>query len=120
MSKLIPKKRILIIEMLRSTSTEIPVSLTIAERKSVKNVKLSIKPVTIPSGLFFPVATLPESTIGRIGKIHGDRIVTIPARKANASKSIIEDLKEAHLSHHRSTLLLLSLLCPPERMYADR
>jgi hypothetical protein len=63
-------------------SEEIPVSLTIVARNSVKIVKLRINPKTIPRG-FLLDPKLPESTIGRIGKIHGERIVIIPAKKAN-------------------------------------
>jgi hypothetical protein len=52
-------------------------------------VKLRINPVTIPNGFLFPELTLPERTIGRIGRIHGERIVIIPARKANVRSNII-------------------------------
>ena len=57
-------------------------------RKSVKKVKLRIKPRIIPKGRFLSPLTLAR-TIGRIGRMHGERIVTIPAKKANRSKRII-------------------------------
>ena len=65
-----------------------PVSPIIVVRKSVKKVKLRIKPRIMPYGRFLPPLTLVR-TIGRIGRIQGERIVTIPARNANKSKSII-------------------------------
>ncbi len=43
----------------------------------------------MPTGFLLPPPTEPESTIGRIGKIHGERMVTIPARNANAKSKII-------------------------------
>ncbi|MCH7972855.1 MAG: hypothetical protein IH949_03005 [Bacteroidetes bacterium] len=58
-------------------------------KKSVKIVKLAINPVTTPKGLFFPVRVDSESTIGKTGKIQGDRIVTTPAINANITKIII-------------------------------
>ena len=67
----------------RSASDGNPVARTIAVRKRVKNVKLRINPVTIPQGLRFPLMTDPPSTIGRTGRMQGDKIVTIPARNAN-------------------------------------
>lgn len=76
--------------MKRRLSPEIPVALTISERKRVKNVKLAMKPRTIPSGLCLFPLILPDKTIGRIGKIQGERIVTIPAKKANKISKIID------------------------------
>jgi hypothetical protein len=73
-------------------SPGIPLAVTIVERKSVKKVKLRIKPVITPSGRAFPLSFPPiveESTIGNIGKIHGDRIVTTPAKKAKIIRRII-------------------------------
>lgn len=69
-------------EIVRSRSADIPVKFTIDERASVKKVKLRIKPVIIPSGFLLPVPTDPDNTIGKIGRMHGERIVTIPARNA--------------------------------------
>ena len=77
----------------RSESAGKPLNETIVERKSVKKVKLRIKPRTTPKGRAFPVFWPPiddESTIGNIGKIHGLRTVTIPAKNANATSKIID------------------------------
>jgi hypothetical protein len=74
-------------DRIRSRSALTPKADTSVDRKSVKKVKLTMKPVTIPSGFDFPVSTPPtveDSIIGNIGKIHGESIVTTPARKANA------------------------------------
>jgi hypothetical protein len=56
----------------------------------VKKVKLRINPVTIPKGRDFPPPTALERTIGRIGRMHGERTVTIPAMKENSIKSNIK------------------------------
>jgi hypothetical protein len=88
--RLIPNSKTMITENVRRKSAETPVSLTKVERKRVKNVKLMIKPVTIPKGLFFPVPTEPDRTMGRIGSMHGDRIVTTPAINENKIKKIIK------------------------------
>ena len=87
-----PKPIITITDKLRSKSAEIPLIFTIVDKKSVKNVKLAIKPVIIPIDLLFPTSTPPtveDSIIGKIGRIQGDKIVTIPARKANKINSVI-------------------------------
>ncbi len=44
----------------------------------------------MPYGRFLSPPTDPERTIGRIGRIHGDNIVTIPAKKEKANKSIMQ------------------------------
>ena len=75
--------------ILRKLSAEILVTLTIAERKRVKKVKLSTKPVTIPSGLLFPPVSELERTIGNTGRIQGEKIVMIPLKKANKTRIII-------------------------------
>lgn len=78
-----PNKPITTIEKLRSVFGEILDTLTKLERNRVKNEKLEIKPVTVP--ICFLKTLLPETdterTIGKTGKIHGERIVTIPAMK---------------------------------------
>ena len=54
--------------------------------KSVKKVKLSTNPVTTPTGLAIPTLTPPmpeDRTIGRMGRMHGESIVTTPARNEN-------------------------------------
>ena len=68
----------------------IPVSRIIVARKRVNIVKLRINPTIIPKGRLLSPLTVPESTIGRIGRIQGDKIVTIPARNANNNNIIIE------------------------------
>ena len=75
--------------MFLNRSAETPVSLTRVDKLRVKKVKLRIKPVTIPKGFLFPVPIEPDRTIGNIGKIHGERIVTTPAKKAKKIKKII-------------------------------
>lgn len=79
-------------EKVRSTSGDIPLTLTMEERKSVKKVKLNINPKTIPVGRALPVSFPPiveERIMGRIGKIQGDSMVTIPAKNANVISKII-------------------------------
>lgn len=78
-----------ITDMVRSVSAETPVKLMIVVKNKVKNVKLSMNPATTPSGFFFPPVSVPDKTIGRIGSIHGERIVTMPPKNANKSKIII-------------------------------
>ena len=81
-------------EMFRKLSAEIPVALTIAVRKSVKKVKLKIKPITMPIGRFLLPVKEPERMIGRIGRMQGERIVTMPARRAKRIKMIISFMVE--------------------------
>ena len=64
-------------------SVEIPNAFARAKENTAKKVKLSIKPVITPRGLLFPPVNEPDRTIGNIGRIHGDKMVTIPAMKAN-------------------------------------
>jgi hypothetical protein len=90
-NKLTPKNKIIIIENKRRESAGIPIILTIEVKKSVKKVKLKIKPVTTPKGLFFPPTIELDKTIGNIGRIHGDRIVTIPPRNEKLKRSNIND-----------------------------
>ncbi|KKS32093.1 MAG: hypothetical protein UU94_C0007G0033 [Candidatus Collierbacteria bacterium GW2011_GWB2_42_12] len=94
MSRVRPKKEITITEKIRRESDGIPSTLTILERKRVKKVKLRTKPRTVPSGRardgFVPCLFTPEErTIGRMGKIQGERIVTSPAIKAKSVRIII-------------------------------
>jgi len=63
--------------------------LTRLESASVKNVKLKINPLMTPSGRFFPPVIDPDKTIGSIGRMQGERIVTMPARNAKRIRSII-------------------------------
>lgn len=87
--RLAPKSKIIITEKLRSRSADIPVAFTIAVKNNVKSVKLSIKPVTMPIGLLCPPDNEPERTMGNIGNMQGDRIVTKPAINAKKIKSNI-------------------------------
>lgn len=63
-----------------------------AERKSVKNVKLKTKPSTTPTGRFLLPVTELERIIGSNGRMHGERIVTTPAKNANPARRIIVEL----------------------------
>jgi hypothetical protein len=86
-----PKPKIIriIMDSDLSESAGIPSCLTIVERNSVKKVKLAINPITTPSGLCLPVASLEDRIIGKRGRIHGDNTVTTPAKNANiVSKNI--------------------------------
>ena len=79
----------MIIENVLKTSAEIPLIFANVARKRVKNVKLRINPVTIPKGFFrLPVIEL-ERMIGSMGRIQGERIVTIPAKKAKKKSTSI-------------------------------
>jgi hypothetical protein len=87
-----PKPAITITDIFRRISEDIPLAFTIVERKSVKKVKLAINPVTTPMGRDLPESFPPmveDKTIGRIGKIQGERIVTTPAKNAKAISKII-------------------------------
>ena len=83
MTKLIPKIKIITTERVRKLSAGMCKSLTIEVKNNVKKVKLKINPLTIPKGRFRPPPTEADKTIGKIGKMHGDKIVTIPAKNAN-------------------------------------
>src|SRR5258708_18695699 len=71
-----------------------------------RSVKLRIKPRIIPNGRFLSPLT-PERTIGRIGKIQGDKIVTIPAKNANNNKRSEEHTSELQSPDHLVCRLLL-------------
>lgn len=71
------------IEKFRKESADMPVIETIVDKNRVKKVKLATNPVTTPNGRFFPeVSTDEDKMTGKIGKMQGESIVTIPARKA--------------------------------------
>src|SRR3989344_521494 len=77
-----------------NVSAGISIKRIIVVKKSVKKVKLATNPRTTPSGLilsFWLFPKLEERTIGSIGKIHGDKIVTIPAMKAKRINKITLD-----------------------------
>ena len=77
-------------ETLLRWSADNPVALTIADRNRVKKVKPKTKPVIIPKGFLFPPPTVPDKTTGKMGRMHGERMVTTPPKKAKRiSKNII-------------------------------
>lgn len=82
-----PKKPITRTEIVRSVSAEAPVIRIMVVKNNVKNVKLRINPATTPNGRFFPPVSVPDKTMGRMGSMHGERMVTIPPKNAK-SKSI--------------------------------
>lgn len=87
-----PNPAIIIIDINLRLSADIPLILTIVERKRVKKVKLNMKPKTTPIGRDLPAPfppTVEDNIIGRIGKMHGERIVTMPATNAKIISSII-------------------------------
>lgn len=78
-----PSTAIINIEKLRRIFGEILKIFTKVDRKRVKKVKLAIKPVIVPiCFLKTPLLeTETDKTIGKTGKIQGESIVTMPARK---------------------------------------
>ena len=79
-----------------SDSAGIPDRRTMLDKKSVKKVKLSTNPVTTPTGLAIPALTPPmpeDRTMGRMGRMHGESIVTTPARNENKISKIINNKK---------------------------
>lgn len=88
----IPNVAMMSTETTRKDPAGIPVSWTIDDKNSVKNEKLATKPRTTPIGrdiLVFLSSMEEDNTIGNMGKIQGDKIVTIPARNAKRSNKII-------------------------------
>ena len=87
-----PKPAIITIDNPLRRFAEIPLIWTIVERNSVKKVKLRINPITTPNGRDLSVFCPPiveVRIIGKIGKMHGESMVTIPAKNANPNKSIM-------------------------------
>ena len=84
--RLVPKNSNMMPAIIRRIFAGIPVARTIVVKKRVNKVKLKIKPRIIPKGRFFPPLRDPDKTIGRTGRMQGDRIVTIPARKAKKKR----------------------------------
>lgn len=82
-------------EMLRRISGDNPVRRTMLAKNRVKKVKLVINPVTIPRGRRLPPPEDPDKTIGKIGKMQGERIVTMPARKAKRMRRIMDSSRLA-------------------------
>jgi hypothetical protein len=96
MSIEMPSPAIIKTETIRNEPAGIPLNCTMVERKRVKNVKLAINPTTTPIGRNTSFSLSPiddERTMGKIGRIHGDKIVTSPAKNANPRSKIIEECK---------------------------
>jgi len=70
------------------------VNRIIEDKNRVKNVKLKINPDIIIQGLSFDCCPpkLVDNTIGSIGSMHGESIVTNPDKKANSTRRIIINL----------------------------
>lgn len=85
----IPKVKMIMTDINLNVSGEIRNNVTSEERKRVKKVKLMTNPRTIPTGLLFPPLIPPDNTIGSMGRMHGERMVTNPAIKANKMRIII-------------------------------
>jgi hypothetical protein len=73
----------------RRAPVDIPRAFARVNEKTAKKVKLRIKPVTTPRGRHFPFDSEPDRTMGRIGRMHGDSIVTSPPINENPSNRII-------------------------------
>src|SRR5271157_3340077 len=84
-----PKMMISTTATIRRASTGMPRACTIAERARVKAVKLTTNPARTPKGRALPPPTPPERTIGRTGRMQGERIVMTPERKANPRRTIM-------------------------------
>ena len=78
------------IAAIRRASGEMPSARTRAVSDSVKAVKLATKPASTPSGRALPPPTLPDSTMGRTGRMHGESTVTSPDRKAKARSTAMD------------------------------
>lgn len=89
MTSAAPSASMMMTEVERRMSGDAPVYLTSVARERVKNEKLATNPTTTPYGLYLPPAIPPLRTSGRMGKIHGDRIVTNPPANANKVSNII-------------------------------
>ena len=73
-------------------------TLTIVDKNNVKKVKLKTNPVMTPIGLALPIWVVPileDKIIGSIGKMQGERIVTIPAKNAKTISKIIIQNKDS-------------------------
>jgi hypothetical protein len=87
-----PNKKIKRIAMLRRRLADNPVEWTNAVNASVKKVKLATSPKIIPKGRNLPFAVPADNSTGKMGKIHGDKTVKIPAKKEKTSRRIILEL----------------------------
>ena len=77
-----PNKNRTIIETSLNESAGTPLTFTIIDKNSVKNVKLETKPITTPIGFCFPTPLAEDKIIGNNGKIQGESTVTTPAKNA--------------------------------------
>ena len=65
----------------------------------VKNEKLIIKPEITPNGRTLPPVTEEDSTMGKTGKMHGERTVTNLDKAANANKIAIKYISIIYYKH---------------------
>lgn len=107
----------------RKKSAGIPKILTMEVKNKVKKVKLATKPIITPTGrVQFPTCPpiMEVNIIGSMGKIQGERIVTTPAKKANATRIIIEQFyQEACQVPHRSRTESPLHFCLSQQKYVD-
>lgn len=76
-------------ETLLKTLGEMPIALTKEVKNRVKRVKLKTNPTTTPIGRLLPPPIEPDKTIGKTGRMQGESIVTIPAKKENPNRMSI-------------------------------
>lgn len=81
-----PKTKRMRMAKLRRRLALIPVAFTRALSPKVARVKLKTKPRTMPSGRRLLLPVPPAKIIGNRGRMQGERMVTIPARKEKTSK----------------------------------
>lgn len=81
----------IITDKVRSASAGIPVACTRVAKNRVKREKLRTKPVTTPNGRLCPPVRPEDKTIGKIGSIQGERMVTKPAMKAKKARISISN-----------------------------
>ena len=84
-----PKKTSSITARFLSNSVDRPSARASENENTAKKVKLVMNPTITPRGLCFPLKNDPDNTIGKIGRIQGESMVTMPAKKAKTSKIII-------------------------------
>lgn len=84
-----PNSRIIKTEINLKKSADTPKALTIVVRNNVKKVKLAIKPIITPIGRLLPGSSpgkVEDRIMGNIGSMHGESMVTIPAKNEKAIK----------------------------------
>jgi hypothetical protein len=63
-----------------------------AVNDKVKKEKLVTSPTIIPKGLHLPVSVPADKIPGKIGRMHGDKIVKSPVKNANANSTAMRSL----------------------------